>query len=110
MLPRRFRAMQRLADDTDATVFVARSPRARLLGLAGLAEMPARSALLIPGCSAVHTFGMRFDLDVLFLGEDCEVIGERRNVGPGRFLRERGALAVLEFPSSYADPTSDASR
>ena len=54
---------------------------------------------------------MRFRIDVLFLDEHREVIGERRGLGPCRVAWQRGAKAVLEFPSAYADvPTSPASR
>jgi uncharacterized protein len=102
--------MRRLGEDDGPGVYVADSRLARLLGLAGLSEAPRQSALLIADCSSVHTFGMRFRIDVLFLGEDCEVIAERRNLPPGRVVWQRGARAVLEFPSSYAEPTSDASR
>ncbi len=111
MLPRRFRRLQRLADASGAAIYVAAGRRSRLLGLAGLREMPARSALLLLGCSSVHTLGMRFDIDVLFLDEHCKVIGERREMRPGRVAWCRGAAAVVEFPSSYAEePTSPASR
>lgn len=92
-------------------MYIADTRKARLLGLAGLKDVPYPSALLILGCSSVHTFGMRFHIDVLFLDEHRDVIGERRGLGPCRIAWQRGAKAVLEFPSSYAEePTSPASR
>ena len=90
------------------TVYLAASFRARLLGLVGLREMPPGTALLIPNCSSVHTFGMRFPIHVLFLDDAFEVIGERRAVKPGRFVWQRGATAVVEFQAG--EPTSEASR
>src|SRR3954452_7280467 len=48
-------------------VRVAVGVRARLLGLALLDRPQAGSGLLIPRCAAVHTFGMRFALDLVFL-------------------------------------------
>ena len=83
-------------------IFVARSFRARLLGLALLDELPAGCALLIPRCSSVHTFGMRFEIDVGFVGPAGEVIRVERGVGPRRVVRCRGAAAVLEWPSGRA--------
>ena len=59
----------------------------------------AGAGLLIPGCRSVHTFGMRFDLDLLFLDEDGRVTELRRSVPPWRFVRCRDAAAVLELPS-----------
>ncbi len=110
-MPKRLKRLPRLGEDGGPVVYVAATPRARLLGLAGLREVPYPSALLILRCSSVHTFGMRFAIDVLFLDEHREVIGERRGMGPCRIAWRRGAKAVLEFPSSYAsEPTSPESR
>jgi uncharacterized protein len=72
--------------------------RARLLGLALLDPGDAGPGLLIPRCSAVHTFGMRFALDVWFLGPEDEVLA-RRIVPPRRFVACKGARAVLEIPA-----------
>jgi uncharacterized membrane protein (UPF0127 family) len=74
--------------------------RARLLGLSGLARGEAGPGLLIPRCRGVHTFGMRFDLDLLFLDAEGAVVAERREVRPGRFARCPGAAAVLELPAT----------
>jgi hypothetical protein len=73
--------------------------RARLLGLALLDREVAGPGLLIPRCAAVHTFGMRFALDVYFLGSGDETLDIRRAVPPRRFVAHRGAVAVLELPA-----------
>ena len=73
--------------------------RARLLGLTLLDRADAGPGLLIPRCAAVHTYGMRFALDVCFLGAHDEVLGVRRAVPPRRFVARRGAAAVLEVPA-----------
>jgi uncharacterized protein len=54
---------------------------------------------LIPRCSSVHTFGMRFELDLFFLDQEGRVIASRRRVPPRRVVWQRGAVAVLEVPS-----------
>jgi uncharacterized protein len=76
---------------------VARGVRARLLGLAMLDASDAAPGLLIPGCRSVHTFGMRFPLDVYFLGELGEVVGVRLGVPPRRIVRQRRARHVVEL-------------
>jgi uncharacterized membrane protein (UPF0127 family) len=76
--------------------------RARLLGLAFLDRGAAGPGLLIPRSAAVHTFGMRFALDLWFLGGDGEVLEVRRAVPPRRFVSHRGAAAVLEIPAPSA--------
>lgn len=78
---------------------VAAGRRARLLGLARLDRESAGAGLLIPHCSSVHTFGMRFPLDLVFLDANLRPFGLRRRVGPGRVVRHTRARAVLEMPS-----------
>jgi hypothetical protein len=73
--------------------------QARLLGLAGLDVEEAGPGLLIPRCASVHTFGMRFALDLHFVGPDGAVLAIRREVGPRRVCALRGAAAVLELPA-----------
>ncbi len=99
MLPRRLRHLPELRDAGGARVLVARSFRARLLGLALLEEMPPDCALLFPRCSSIHTFGMRFPIDVVFLDRDRRVVRVERGVGRRRLLRCRGAAEVLEWRS-----------
>jgi len=77
---------------------VAEGVRARLLGLAGLSEGEAGAGLLIPRCSHVHTFGMRFPLDLVFLDRDSRPLLVVRRVPPRRFAGLCGANAVLELP------------
>jgi len=80
-------------------VRVAARPRARLLGLALLDRDAAGPGLLIPRCSSVHTFGMRFALDVLFLDEAGRLLAVRREIPANRVVSHRGASAVLEIPA-----------
>jgi uncharacterized protein len=96
--PRRFRGLPR----TMALGFgvpVATTRRARLLGLALLDRERAEQGLLIPHCRSVHTFGMRFPLDLVFLSSDGLVVEARRAVPGGRIVRCGSAAAVLELPT-----------
>jgi uncharacterized protein len=96
--PIRFRRLER-TELLGLEVPVAATPLSRLLGLALLARRRARQGLLIPRCRSVHTFGMRFPLDLLFLDEHGGVLEVRRGVPPRRLVRCPGAMAVLELPS-----------
>jgi uncharacterized protein len=71
----------------------------RLLGLALTDLGEAEPGLLIPSCRSVHTFGMRFALDVAFLDARGAVISRRHHVGPRRVVADRRASAVLEVPA-----------
>jgi uncharacterized membrane protein (UPF0127 family) len=85
-----------------ADVRVATTRASRLLGLALLDRDDAGPGLLIPDCRSVHTCGMRFPLDLYFLGRDGEPVRVRRSVPPWRLAGERRACAVLELPSAPA--------
>ncbi|HEX6153596.1 MAG TPA: DUF192 domain-containing protein [Solirubrobacterales bacterium] len=79
---------------------VAKDFRTRLLGLSRRDLADAGPGLLIPRCASVHTFGMRFPLDLFFLDRRGRVISVRRGVPPRRVVWQRGARSVLEIPSS----------
>jgi uncharacterized membrane protein (UPF0127 family) len=84
-------------------VGVAASVRARLLGLAGLRTPPVGVALLLAPCRSVHTAGMRWPLDLVWLGGGGEVVRVDRDVGSWRVCGCRGACAVIEVPAGGAD-------
>jgi len=69
---------------------------ARLLGLAGLRAVPRGQGLLLPGTRSVHTFGMRFALDLVWLDGEGRVLRVDRAVGPGQLVRCAGASGVVE--------------
>ena len=70
----------------------------RLLGLARMSpyELPAGHSLLLRRCSSIHTFGMRFALDVAFAAPDGTVLRVIRGVPPNRVRRCPNARLVLE--------------
>lgn len=86
-------------DDRFGEVRVARGFRQRLLGLSRLERAEVEHGFLIPHCASVHTFGMRFELDLFFLDRSGRVIDVRRRVPPRRIVWKRGASAVLEVPA-----------
>jgi uncharacterized membrane protein (UPF0127 family) len=70
---------------------------ARLRGLIGRREWPFGVALEIPRCRSVHTFGMRFALDLVWLDGDRRVVRVDRAVPPCRVRSCRAARSVLEI-------------
>jgi uncharacterized membrane protein (UPF0127 family) len=72
-------------------VWAARAERAvgafeRMRGLLGRRALGAGAALLIERCGAVHTVGMRFPLDLVFVDRSWQVVRVVRNVRPGRLM------------------------
>jgi hypothetical protein len=105
-VPRRLDRLPCLALPGGWRLAVAHDRRARLLGLAGLAAPPAGWALVLPGCRSVHTFGMRFPLDLLWLGPDGAPLRLDRGVPPARVRACRAARAVIEVPAQVTPPRS----
>lgn len=85
-------------------VVVAESYLSRLLGLALLNRESSPRGLLLPDCRGVHTLGMRFAIDVIFLDADGRRLRGELAVLPGRFVADRRAWAVLELPSVAIRP------
>ena len=71
--------------------------------LRGLLGRDAPGALLIAPARSVHTCGMRFPIDVVFLDERLTVVRVVRALRPWRVAGERRARAVLELPAGGAD-------
>ncbi len=85
------------------TTRVARGFGERLIGLAW-SRRPRALALLIPRCRSVHTFGMRFPLDLYWLDAGGQVVRVDRGVPPWRISRCGRARAVIEMPSPASRP------
>jgi hypothetical protein len=59
--------------------------------------------MLIERCSSIHTFFMRFPLDVIFLDRGFKVAKVVNNLGPWRFASAWGAAGVVELPAGALD-------
>jgi uncharacterized protein len=79
-------------------VRVANTFRARLLGLA-FRSQPPDHALLLPCTRAVHTFGMRFDLDLYWLDAGDRIVRVDRAVPRRRLRACARARSVIELPA-----------
>src|SRR2546421_542279 len=82
----------------NAVVLEAASVRSRLLGLALLNEdeFPRGTGLLIRPCASIHTFGMRFAIDIAFADDHGRVVRVIHDLPPRRFRTCRGSAAALE--------------
>jgi uncharacterized membrane protein (UPF0127 family) len=96
MLPRRLEGLPTTVLAEDAVIHEASTVSSRVLGLAWLRELPSGHALFIPQCRSIHSFGMRFPIDVAFVDESAATIRIERALPPRRVLVERTAFAVIE--------------
>ena len=76
----------------------------RLKGLLGKGSLPAGAGLWIKPCNSIHTFGMKFPIDVLFLDKEKRVVGIARTLRPNRISRiYADASSVIELPAGTID-------
>lgn len=76
----------------------------RLRGFLGRPEPERGEGILLLPCNAIHTLGMTFHLDVLFLDREGKVLELRRSIPPWRVTsRVRGGRYVLEVPVGTID-------
>ncbi len=72
----------------------------RLVGLLGKRSLAPGCGLFIVPSQAIHTVGMAFPIDVIFVDKKYNVLGVRKAVRPFRFTKVFWkALGVLELPA-----------
>lgn len=81
---------------------MAASSETRRRGLLGRESLPPDAALVIAPSQGIHTFGMRFPLDIVGVTRDGEVIKCRHEVGPRRLVFAWRAFAILEVAAGVA--------
>ncbi len=83
-------------------VMVAASMLARMRGLLARPELRRGEGMLLRSCNMVHTVGMRYPIDVVFLGRDGSVLKISDAVGPRRARGHWRAHSVLELAAGEA--------
>ncbi|OGW41064.1 MAG: hypothetical protein A2Y97_13310 [Nitrospirae bacterium RBG_13_39_12] len=87
-------------------VTVADSLLKRMKGLLGKKEMLNGEALWIKPCISVHTFFMKFPIEVVFLNKRNQVIATIRNLQPNRITGVYfKSTSVLELPTGVLETT-----
>src|ERR1700686_4417354 len=76
--------------------------KSRNRGLLGRARLDDGSALILAPCSSIHTFFMRFAIDVLFVRKDGRVVKMYSDLVPWRIAFAVGAFAAIELPAGTA--------
>jgi uncharacterized membrane protein (UPF0127 family) len=74
----------------------------RRKGLLGRDGLPAGTALIIAPSNAVHTFSMRFPIDVVFVRRTGQVVKIRAAMPRARIAAALTAFAVIELPAGAA--------
>ena len=101
----------RIVNRTRGTVLaeraaIAETPHARRRGLLGTDFLDDGAGILIMPCRQVHTFGMRYPIDVIFIDDSWKVKRITRRMKPRRLsCIVPASRAVIELPAARADET-----
>ena len=87
---------------------IADSSKTRKIGLLKHDRLEAGDGLWITPCEGVHTVGMKFPIDVLFLDKQRKVVKIRPAMPRWRMAACLWAHSVLELPSGTAAATRTA--
>jgi uncharacterized membrane protein (UPF0127 family) len=83
---------------------VAENPWTRAVGLLGRKELPEGQGLWIRPCKSIHTFFMRFPIDVAYLAPDGTVVKTCSHLRAFRLsMGGRQAHSVLELPPGFLE-------
>ena len=81
-------------------VFIANTPFKRIKGLLGRKVFLSGQAIILEPCNSVHTFFMRFPIDILFVDKNYKVIQAIPKFNPNRISRIYWhSSKVIELPA-----------
>jgi uncharacterized membrane protein (UPF0127 family) len=79
----------------------------RMRGLLGRNSLGPNEALILKPCSSIHTFFMRFPIDVLFLDRDMQVIKVIHDLAPNRLSPlVLSSIMAIELPAGKVHQTN----
>ncbi len=76
---------------------------ARMRGLLGRKVLPQGEGVLLRPAGSIHTFFMRFPIDVVFLSEEDVVLKVVHRLPPWRAAGMKGARSVLELAAGEVE-------
>ncbi len=90
---------ERTHEPVAVSVEIAATRKSRRRGLLGRDRLEAASAMLLVPCTAVHTAGMRFAIDVVFVDREGYAVKVVRDLRPWRISLAARARAAIELPA-----------
>ena len=85
-------------------LLMAETPMSRTRGLLGRNGLPEGEGLLLRPCLGVHTFFMKFPIDLVFLDRRNRVVAAVKDLKPHRMTGlVRSASSVLELPAGTVE-------
>ena len=82
---------------------VADSFFSRLRGLLGKKSLASDEGLWLDACHSIHTFFMKFAIDVVFIDADGRVVALYARVAPGKIVAAKRAVHTIELPAGVSE-------
>lgn len=93
-----------------AEIYLADTFSSRLLGYM-FQKKPSCQSIMFQPCNSIHTFFMKFNIDVLFLNEDMEVVKKIENLKKGKIiLPVKEARIVMEAAAGVLTDVKEGSK
>ena len=80
----------------------------RRTGLLKHVSLPEGCAMIIAPGSAIHTWFMKFPIDVVFVAKDGRIVKTRSTLDPWRLAAAWQAYAVIELPAGTLERSATA--
>ncbi len=80
---------------------VADTPSKRMIGLLKTKELLETKGLFIPNCRAIHTFGMQYSIDVVFINKQLKIIKVIQSCLPNRLAWSFESYSVIELKGGF---------
>ncbi|MDN4060561.1 DUF192 domain-containing protein [Massilia sp. YIM B02769] len=90
------------AGNAQLELMMATSTLERMRGLLGRAALGPRQGMLLPHCGMIHTFGMGYPIDVVYLDRRNRVLKVSPALAPRRMDGHWRARTVLELAAGSA--------
>ena len=87
------------------SIEIANTSAKRKTGLLKHTSLEEGHGLWIVPCEGIHTWFMKFPIDVVFLNKNREVVKIRKNMGKWRMAMSLRAHSVLELPAGTLERT-----
>ncbi|SET05892.1 hypothetical protein SAMN05216389_1058 [Oceanobacillus limi] len=76
-------------------------------GLMGTKRLPESTGLHLKPCPSIHTFFMKYSIDILYLNTNSEIVGIEESLEPGKIgKRFANVKSVIELPAGTINRTS----
>ena len=89
--------------DMQLVVRKTQSVSERTKGLLGTESLSEDQGLWILPCNSVHSFGMKYPLDIIYLNANQQIRSIRKVMKPARISMDLFAKSVLELNAGMAD-------